>query len=69
MAKEENLPCDAAHDVEAMFTKLKLEKGAVSSYEQAMINFVEAVRYGALSCDFADSIGKNLLQEISDRNV
>lgn len=59
LAKEENLPCDAAHDVEAMFTKLKLEKGAVSSFEQAMVNFVEAVRYGAWSCDFADSIGKN----------
>lgn len=59
LAKEENLPCDAAHDVEGMFTKLKLEKGAISSFERAMTNLVECVRYGAISCEHSDSIGMN----------
>ena len=60
LAKEENLPCDAAHDIQGMFDKLKLEKGAISSYERAMANFVECVRYGAISCEHADSIGESL---------
>ncbi|CAG5099924.1 Oidioi.mRNA.OKI2018_I69.XSR.g16751.t1.cds [Oikopleura dioica] len=68
LAKEVNLPSDVGDDVEAMFTKLNLDAGAASSFQESMVNFVECVRYGAISCDLADSIETDLQKE-NDKKI
>ncbi|CAG5100129.1 Oidioi.mRNA.OKI2018_I69.XSR.g16856.t1.cds [Oikopleura dioica] len=63
LAKDKN-----RKDVEVLFEKLSLEKGAVSSFIQSMINFVECVRYGAMSCELAEIIETELQKE-NDKKI